>query len=259
MYYSSVIVVSESNDTELAYSPGIFPGYVLFIAGLEFIAPIALVIILTPQRVFNFMAWRFDGNRENLERDGAFIAELLDNSPIKVNSRWYIHYDKAGLPTRDEFDDYQKFWYQGKIISVEDNHIKVMLNDIDSEIELPIKGNNCDSKTLLDEARKNLRCIDWDDISIELFTSSVRDISSKPCYEYSRQVNNNEIIDYFISHSWSDCGEAKYRCLQQLANTHYKKYHRYPTFWFDKVQSLIILSIYNNNSNNNNNNVVGLH
>jgi hypothetical protein len=89
---------------------------------------------------------------------------------------------------------------------------------------------------LLEEARKNLRCIDWKDISIDMFTSSVRDVDAKSCYSYSRPVKDKERIDYFISHSWSDCGEAKYKCLSKIAEEYSQNHFgKYPTFWFDKV------------------------
>jgi hypothetical protein len=46
------------------------------------------------------------------------------------------------------------------------------------------------------------------------------------------------VIDFLISHSWSDDVEGrnlKYEKLEQLANKFYKNNKRCPTFWFDKV------------------------
>ena len=80
-----------------------------------------------------------------------------------------------------------------------------------------------------------MRCIDWSDITLDLFVSSVRDAKAKPCFDYSRPVKPGEVIDYFISHSWSDEGEAKFHRLSELASYHRRKYHCFPTFWLDKV------------------------
>ena len=69
--------------------------------GVEFLLPPILVLLLTPKRVFNYMASRFDSNVEVLEQDGAFIAELLDSVAVTLNQVWYVHYDKCNLPCRD--------------------------------------------------------------------------------------------------------------------------------------------------------------
>jgi len=105
----------------------------------------------------------------------------------------------------------------------------------DEFYDFDLKVNSIDATLLLDEAKENLRCIDWQNISKDLFLVSVRDSSSTSYYSLSRKVHANEQIDYFISHSWSDDGAAKYEKLSELADLHYSKYNRYPTFWFDKV------------------------
>lgn len=54
-------------------------------------------------------------------------------------------------------------------------------------------------------------------------------------FNLSRNLNNNETIDYFISHSWSDSAEEKYFVLTNISNEYKKKHGKFPTFWLDKV------------------------
>jgi len=54
-------------------------------------------------------------------------------------------------------------------------------------------------------------------------------------YRLSRPVAQGEVIDFFMSHSWHDDSEAKFRTLERTAQNFYRKNGRYPTFWLDKV------------------------
>jgi hypothetical protein len=68
---------------------------------------------------------------------------------------------------------------------------------------------------LLENAKQALRCIEWRNVSLELFTTSPRD--SDPAtkkarqaqiYALSRPLKSSEgSVDLFVSHSWSDDGE----------------------------------------------------
>merc|ERR1719453_278709 len=48
-------------------------------------------------------------------------------------------------------------------------------------------------------------------------------------------VEENETIDFFLSHSWRDDPDIKWDHLTELAETFNRKMGRYPTFWLDKV------------------------
>ena len=241
--YLSANPPTNEGDPDLDYTDGFYPGFAIFVVGCEFVIPIVLVLAVGPKRVFNYMSARFDSNRDNLVEDGAFVAELLDHQTLKVGKTWYVHWDVAGLPVRSEHPvgDCRRNWYQGRIVVLPDDGkcFTVLLRNGDDEpreISLEIKGGGGGGvKTLLEEARENLRCIDWSDITLDLFVSSVRDANAKPCFDYSRPVKPGEVIDYFISHSWSDEGEAKFHRLSELASYHRRKYHCFPTFWLDKV------------------------
>ena len=71
------------------YEVGVFRGYAIFIVGMEFFVPPFLVLTIGKVKIFNFMANQFDSDRTNLERDGAFISDLLDNVPVYIGESCY--------------------------------------------------------------------------------------------------------------------------------------------------------------------------
>lgn len=222
------------------FQNGLFKGYAILIVGLEFLIPPLLVLLVGRTRLFNYIANQFDSDRHNLERDGAFISDLLDHIPMQIGDSWWVHYDKCNREKNSSYDqsNFMHYWYEGKICQLEETQMTVLLKNSTDEEEFwcfDLKITSTDSNQLLDDAKENLRCIDWENMSVDLFLISVRDTSSKPYFTLSRKVRPNERIDYFISHSWSDDGTAKYNKLKELSDWHFLKYYRYPTFWFDKV------------------------
>ena len=98
-----------------------------------------------------------------------------------------------------------------------------------------------DPKVLMQQATKEMRCIDWSKMDRQLFVSSPRaETNANPnaLYDRSRPVAEHDKIDFFISHSWSDQGHAKFKALSAIASTFRKEKGREPTFWFDKVRRL---------------------
>jgi len=85
------------------------------------------------------------------------------------------------------------------------------------------------------------RCIDWKKIEQfgpSIFNGSVREtnIDTTALYNMSRPLEKDQkYIDYFISHAWSDgAAEQKFNILKRISENFHLKYHRYPSFWFDK-------------------------
>ena len=97
---------------------------------------------------------------------------------------------------------------------------------------MPLAGQTSLATDILNVARRNLRCIDWNNITVELMTSSTSTIHDRTL---PRPVRAGERIDYFMSHSWHDDGRLKFQKLQWLANGFLQKRSRSPTFWLDKV------------------------
>eukprot|EP00746_Dinoflagellata_sp_MGD_P125109 gnl/MRDRNA2_/MRDRNA2_59810_c0_seq1.p2 gnl/MRDRNA2_/MRDRNA2_59810_c0~~gnl/MRDRNA2_/MRDRNA2_59810_c0_seq1.p2 ORF type:complete len:170 (+),score=41.66 gnl/MRDRNA2_/MRDRNA2_59810_c0_seq1:790-1299(+) len=52
-------------------------------------------------------------------------------------------------------------------------------------------------------------------------------------YALSRAVKKGERIDFFISHSWHDDGEAKWKVLVAFVEEFRRQRSRDPTFWLD--------------------------
>eukprot|EP00929_Paragymnodinium_shiwhaense_P009697 TRINITY_DN113966_c0_g1_i1.p1 TRINITY_DN113966_c0_g1~~TRINITY_DN113966_c0_g1_i1.p1 ORF type:complete len:273 (+),score=27.43 TRINITY_DN113966_c0_g1_i1:2-820(+) len=99
-------------------------------------------------------------------------------------------------------------------------------------------GRGITVEEVLSLATQQLRCIDWTNISEELMTGAIcssdaPDIST--LYSLSRPVREDEVIDYFLSHSWHDDVQVKWRKLQQVASEFEARQGRCPTFWLDKV------------------------
>jgi len=88
-------------------------------------------------------------------------------------------------------------------------------------------------------ARRELRCIDWKNITENLMMGSTcgADVHAdrSALYGISRPVARNEVIDYFMSHSWHDDAVAKWAALQDIVREFRRKHCRDPTFWLDKV------------------------
>ena len=84
---------------------------------------------------------------------------------------------------------------------------------------------------LLKMGRKNLRCVDWAALSPKVLRQNSPSFSD---FRLSRPANRGEVIDFFVSHSWSDSPAQKWRAMQLVVEQFYQKNGRYPTFWIDK-------------------------
>lgn len=101
---------------------------------------------------------------------------------------------------------------------------------------------------LKDWSEDNLRAYQWKGLTDEgeqhfkdeFLKQSPRFMSAadkKATYQVSDpfKAANNQKIDFFISHSWSDSPEWKKKSLIKFSDDFKAKHGRYPTFWFDKL------------------------
>ena len=210
---------------------------------LGFAIPLLLIL---PNRkfVFSFLVSGFDQNKSRKKRDGAFIATLLDsmNSSYRPGDEYWVNRDQSDPEAKLlKDDDYNKFFTRGILQQVSDN--RVIVEVIGEEIRIiDLKENTqLSSDELLEHATKNLRCIDWDAIAInkDIFTGSIRDekVDRNALFQKSRPARDGEVVDFFISHSWSDdkTGLVKLAALEELSLNFQKQYRRWPSFWLDKV------------------------
>ena len=119
-------------------------------------------------------------------------------------------------------------------------------------------GENCSTKSdkststkggreieLLNQAQKDLKCVSWDQLDKDIFDKSPRATSEEDekiqkknaaeLHKKAKIVPSGQTIDFFVSHSWDDDGEAKYNALKEVADDFYEDHGRYPTLWLDKV------------------------
>ena len=89
-------------------------------------------------------------------------------------------------------------------------------------------------------AEDHLRYIEWEQLSensTDIFTKSPRDNNKKEMdnklFHLSKK-RSNEVINYFISHSWSDDAEDKIKCLSKFVDATGTQQSSVK-FWLDKV------------------------
>lgn len=94
---------------------------------------------------------------------------------------------------------------------------------------------------LIAESASLVRRISSRNLSIRVLASSPRDVegnrglmSAEESYALGESCGLGG-IDYFISHSWSDCHRQKYVQLAAVALLFYRKHRRPCSFWLDKV------------------------
>merc|ERR1719331_2748956 len=116
-----------------------------------------------------------------------------------------------------------------------------MEGDLDRIVQIPVVASSLSVEEVLEKAKRDLRCIEWDTLKNhkdKLIFGNVSDKSKTDASEFfsmSRPVQNGEAIDYFMSNSWHDDKDAKWEKLEQIAHSFRRTHGRYPTFWLDKV------------------------
>ena len=95
---------------------------------------------------------------------------------------------------------------------------------------LDLPNSNLELSDVMNQAREALCCVDWDEGMPNVFLESTAADALEP-----RLLEKGEFIDFFISHSWHDTPESKWRVLTSHFMKFKAKYKRSPTFWFDKA------------------------
>lgn len=79
-------------------------------------------------------------------------------------------------------------------------------------------------------ARKDFRCVECSQISRESMAHNVPD---PKLYAHSKKANLGD-VDVFLSHSWHDDPDTKWRALQEWRTDFVALHRREPTLWIDK-------------------------
>lgn len=221
--------------------------------------PLTVVWFIGRERLFKRLSDWVEHRRKLQE--GAFMAMLLDSYVVEIGQPWWLSEAEAAssrelaswLPkrkgkTEKESKHQKKTWSVTRSVSVpnEDTKrpgfVKGRVVDVADDgksfcVELPDgKGMQVHRNQqvlpwpeLLEQGRRTLRCVDWASQNEELWMDS-----HGMGYELSRPLGG-EIIDFFVSHSWSDPPAQKWKALKLVAESFYATRGRYPTFWVDKV------------------------
>eukprot|EP00929_Paragymnodinium_shiwhaense_P062573 TRINITY_DN31236_c0_g1_i9.p1 TRINITY_DN31236_c0_g1~~TRINITY_DN31236_c0_g1_i9.p1 ORF type:complete len:951 (-),score=43.60 TRINITY_DN31236_c0_g1_i9:23-2875(-) len=239
--------------------------------GIATLSPMLVLLVTGRGRVFQLAARSFDRNPLRVQRDGAFLATLLNSvSRIQVGDAFWVHHGRNDevYPALDA----RRNWQQGEVVSVAAQNFTVRtrvpeqmaesslgagtsasrssllfrrrlslpFSPPESHVlhELPMAGREMTVESMLSFAQQELRCIDWCLITREVMTGAIcghgaPDISR--FYSLSRPLQKGEIIDYFLSHSWHDCAETKWTRLNEVVAEFVRSTWRDPTFWLDKV------------------------
>lgn len=261
-------------EDDITFDRGTWTGYQSFLLGIAFCLPIA-IIYLSQKTCRKYLSFPYNRRMTKLERDGMFLLGMLESRDVKVNKKFWIHFDKCKPPRLQRIDyagTHKLYWFEGRIDKVEINKNKIDNNDEEenkfernrfrvalvddylrrwyrltagtrlSTAVIPYEGEDIqwvnlgvthDAISLLEAAKQDIRYSVMETLPEVIFRASWRDINEPPYYAYSYSTHG-EMIDYFISHSWSDNHKLKHARLQELRDRHVKEYGTEPTFWFDK-------------------------
>eukprot|EP00928_Gymnodinium_smaydae_P008031 TRINITY_DN12887_c0_g2_i1.p1 TRINITY_DN12887_c0_g2~~TRINITY_DN12887_c0_g2_i1.p1 ORF type:complete len:652 (+),score=49.96 TRINITY_DN12887_c0_g2_i1:110-1957(+) len=222
------------------------PNQLIICCGVAFMAPTVVILAVGRQRFFKTTTRRLDRDRTQNERDGAFLAELLVSHAVVVGQRWWIY--RGDNAKNEACTDSRKHFRKGHVVEVTKEIFRVRCREETVtlggvQVRQPVEvfevrneGRISNAVDLLQVARQELRCIDWQSFNLEVMQGKIpADADIQSSFELSRPLRPGEMIDYFISHSWYDDPVKKYDKLQTLADSFYVLHQRYPTFWFDKV------------------------
>lgn len=102
-------------------------------------------------------------------------------------------------------------------------------------VKIPMRRRRTSTEDILSLGNESLRCIEWSSITKQLMSASQCGTSGSGLYGLSRPLWPDEVIDFFMSHSWHDNAELKWKALTKIAEDFHGNHGRFPTFWLDKV------------------------
>jgi len=202
--------------------------------------PSILVRLVGWERLLGWMDQKFESTRARRERDGAFIAELLGAVEVELGQPWWVHLEEGEKDTRYPKSDHRHNFVRGTVVNIGKDTFKVKVGNGPPR-ELQLAGRNCNQEYLVRRARADLRCIEWEQLSLQLFTGD--NVQGRMqgsnglgnLFSLSRPVAEYEVIDFFLSHSWHDSGIDKWVRLEAIASNFRMENGRHPTFWLDRV------------------------
>jgi len=226
--------------------------------------PMIFAMLFGKLHLFQKISFWLDHSRSRRLQDGAFMAMLLDSYVVEVGQPWWLSDTESSellkqqnlqsvpkeapfalapssssLSAEVDFDKPRPGFVKGVVVRVfEDGTSFQVKCQLDGQLSGG-RGEHLVKVTrgqevlpwpeLLKMGRKKLRCVEWAALSPEVLAQN-----GTAGFSLSRPTGRGELIDYFVSHSWSDKPARKWRAMQLVVDEFYKKNGRYPTFWIDK-------------------------
>ena len=110
--------------------PGEAPS--LLVLGVLSIAPFLAILLYGRQKLFQVMARRFEDKRRKF--DSAVIAQLMDNTEIRVGQEWWVHHAKNLVDEYPDIVDHRRNWTRGIVAQVH-NHVRRKRFAVDVAVE----------------------------------------------------------------------------------------------------------------------------
>lgn len=216
------------------------------VSGTCCFVPPAVLACMGKDWVFSVVARRIDGDPGRRMKDAAFVAQLLDSMRVEVGEDWWQF--RAEDEDKDQAypaTDHRHHFRRGEVISVQRNAFNVRYpSDFDAPPEIvtfTMGGREAGLEELTEMSRNSLRCMSWDDLTLDLLASGPICGAGDPALaanrflQMSRPVHSGERIDFFISHCWYDDPNAKYEVLCAVSQDFKRQHGRDPTYWLDKT------------------------
>lgn len=181
------------------------------------------------------------------------MASLLDSVMGTVGDDWWIHLEDHEKRTEFVVGDVRRNWRKACVRSIVAGCMEVKLAplaDVDDPQgravdvrSIPISTSSLGWQELLELAHRSLCCMEWSQVTKDLLTGHHVISATRPDVTESTLLRNNrcrpvardELIDYFISHSWHDDGLEKFAVMHREVATFQRRRGRTPTFWLDKT------------------------
>ena len=243
-------------------------GIATCVLGVVCAAPFIVALFYGRKRLFKVIARKFEDKRRG--RDGAVIAELMDNADIRVGKEWWVRHGK-NLVDKYPGDDHRRNWTRGVIVEVQRDKYAVCLNVEQLPLNVATAGSRVgyayaythggsdkitagstrdtfswistigsfqlSTTDLLKHAMDQLLLVDGQYVTHGLMAEEKKfGEASWAALDAVRKLRANEkYIDYFISHSWHDDATAQFVAIDGVKQQFKKRYGREATFWLDKV------------------------
>ena len=117
------------------------------VLGLCFLAPLIIVAAYGRNKLFQVAARRFNRDPFQKERDGAFMASLMDSMDVRVGEAWYVLDLGNQWPLAPWVDDAHPLWRRSVVVGVGDVDFTVRLEKGRKAVKAAAKRRHTGSRS----------------------------------------------------------------------------------------------------------------